>query len=76
MPLVKGAGQASISRNIETEINAGKKPKQAEAIAYSVARRGKDAATVTAPNGGIPAGRHKAEDGMFSAGDLWKGRAS
>jgi hypothetical protein len=73
MPLAKGA---SLSKNIETERAAGKPEKQAVAIAYSVARRGKDAATVTAPNGGIPSARHKAEDGMFSAGDLWKGRAS
>jgi 8-oxo-dGTP pyrophosphatase MutT (NUDIX family) len=38
--LVKGSSQADISKNIATEINAGKDPKQAEAIAYSEA--GKD----------------------------------
>lgn len=38
MPLVSGTGQKAISKNIETEINAGKPPKQAAAIAYSKAR--------------------------------------
>lgn len=38
MPLVQGSSKADISKNIETEINAGKDPKQAAAIAYSVAR--------------------------------------
>lgn len=42
--LVKGSSQAVISKNIETEINAGKDPKQAEAIAYSEA--GKDSESV------------------------------
>jgi hypothetical protein len=37
MPLEKGSSQEVISKNIETEINHGKPPKQAEAIAYSVA---------------------------------------
>jgi hypothetical protein len=36
MPLLKG--KSNIGRNIATEIRAGKPPKQAEAIAYSVAR--------------------------------------
>ena len=38
--LVKGGSRADISKNIATEIKAGKDPKQAAAIAYSVA--GKD----------------------------------
>lgn len=41
MPLKKGRSKATIQRNIRTEIKAGKKPKQAVAIAYSVARRKK-----------------------------------
>lgn len=45
--LVKGSSQADISKNIATEINAGKNPKQAEAIAYSEA--GKDAEPMVAP---------------------------
>jgi hypothetical protein len=47
MPLEKGSSQAAISHNIETEINHGKDPKQAAAIAYSVAgkSRNKDAIT-------------------------------
>jgi hypothetical protein len=39
MPLLKG--KKNIGRNIATEIRSGKKPKQAEAIALSVARRKK-----------------------------------
>lgn len=43
MPLEEGISQATISKNIETEINAGKDPKQAAAIAYSKSGEGKDA---------------------------------
>ena len=39
MPLTKGYSQKSISANIGREIAAGKDPKQAAAIAYSVARQ-------------------------------------
>lgn len=38
MPLEPGSSKATISKNVATEINAGKKPKQAEAIAFSKAR--------------------------------------
>ena len=49
MPLAKGSSQAAISRNIATEIRAGKPPKQAAAIAYNVAGKSrKDAETETA----------------------------
>lgn len=44
MPLVKGAkpGSAGFKKNIETEVNIGKKPvKQAVAIAYSEAGESK-----------------------------------
>lgn len=37
MPLVKGKSKEAISKNIATEIRAGKDPKQAAAIAYSIA---------------------------------------
>lgn len=37
MPLEEGSSKEAISKNIATEINAGKDPKQAAAIAYSVA---------------------------------------
>ncbi len=38
MPLEKGSSREAIGSNIATEINAGKPPKQAEAIAFSKAR--------------------------------------
>lgn len=42
MPLKSGKSQATLSKNIATEINAGKKPKQAAAIAYSKRRESND----------------------------------
>ena len=36
MPLEKSGSEAALKKNIATEIEAGKDPKQAEAIAYSV----------------------------------------
>lgn len=41
MPLEKGSGKETISRNIKTEIEAGKPRKQAIAIAFSVAGKSK-----------------------------------
>lgn len=41
MPLKKGSSKKIISKNIATEIKAGKPPKQAAAIAYSVAKKSK-----------------------------------
>ena len=42
MPLKNGKSEAALQANIKTEINAGKKPKQAEAIAYSKQRESED----------------------------------
>lgn len=39
MPLKKGYGKKTISRNIATEVRAGRPVKQAVAIAYSMARK-------------------------------------
>jgi hypothetical protein len=41
MPLVKGSSKKTISKNIATEMNAGKPQKQAIAIAFSEAGKGK-----------------------------------
>ena len=43
MPLAQGSSREDVSRNIATEIRAGKKPAQAAAIAYSVAGEKKTA---------------------------------
>lgn len=39
MPLIKTGSKASIGKNIETEVSAGKPRKQAIAIALNVARK-------------------------------------
>lgn len=41
MPLVKGKSKKTLQKNIAAEIRAGKDPKQAAAIAYSVQRKAK-----------------------------------
>lgn len=41
MPLKKGSGKNTISKNISTEIKSGKPQKQAIAIDYSVAGKSK-----------------------------------
>ena len=38
MPLIKSTSKKALGKNIATEIRAGKEPKQAAAIAYSVRR--------------------------------------
>ena len=38
MPLIKSASKPAFRENVKREIRAGKKPKQAVAIAYSVQR--------------------------------------
>ncbi len=49
MPLQEGSSRQAISNNIETEIKAGKDPKQAAAIAYSVAGKSRDSAETIIP---------------------------
>jgi hypothetical protein len=41
MPLKHGSSKEARAENVKTEVAAGKPPKQAVAIAYSVARRAK-----------------------------------
>lgn len=41
MPLMKSSSKEAREKNIKTEIKAGKPPKQAVAIAYSVQRKAK-----------------------------------
>ena len=43
MPLKKGYSKKTVASNIKTEIAHGKKPKQAVAIALSVAKKAKAA---------------------------------
>ena len=54
MPLNQGKSDEARSENIATEINAGKDPKQAAAIAYSIQR---DASPVS----GLPESQSAAE---------------
>lgn len=39
MPLIEGKSDKARAKNIRTEVEAGKDPKQAEAIGYAVQRR-------------------------------------
>lgn len=50
MPLKSGSSEADISKNIETEVRAGKPQRQAEAIAYSKAGKDNQPMPVTVAN--------------------------
>ena len=39
MPLIKSQSKKALKKNIKTEIKAGKPPKQATGIAYSIRRK-------------------------------------
>jgi hypothetical protein len=45
MPLIKSTSKKAIGKNIATEIRAGKDPKQAAAIAYTVQREARASKT-------------------------------
>lgn len=59
MPLDKGKGKAAISKNIKTEMAAGKPQKQAVAIAMNVAGKSK----APAKKVGVPAKKVGAKKG-------------
>lgn len=42
MPLIEGSSEKALHENIATEVKAGKDPKQAAAIGYSVQRENRD----------------------------------
>jgi hypothetical protein len=50
MPLIQGSSGNALHENIATEVKAGKEPKQAAAIAYSVQRENRDEASSIVPN--------------------------
>lgn len=52
MPLNEGKSDETRQENIQTEIEAGKPPKQAAAIAYGVQREAKDGLRATMDEGG------------------------
>ena len=53
MPLIQSGSKSALQKNIKTEIEHGKDPKQAAAIAYSVQRQN-DAPIVQHRPSGIP----------------------
>lgn len=74
MPLVQGSSQEAISQNISTEIKAGKDPKQAAAIAYSVAGKSKDVAESGDPVQVLPEEVTVAEINRRNA-EFWEAKA-
>jgi hypothetical protein len=62
MPLIKGKSPKAFSKNVETEMNAGKPQKQALAIAYALKRKAKKMAMGGAPKDPIEDDRLQDQD--------------
>ncbi len=67
MPLIKGKSKKAVSKNIETEMNAGKPQDQSIAIAMDVARHAKKAAHGGMMSASMPDGDSEHYEGIADA---------